>query len=182
MNGVDDRVIRRIAKVLALAEQGVDGEKAAAEAMLATLLRKYGLTLEDIGKKEERRQWVELTFSGDYELTLLTQIIRKVTQQTDLPYKKLPRTRGKHWFELTPAEHVEIEFMFGVMKTRLHQEFDKMLLAFIHKNQLYGPSKEREGADDDEPLDAAQMMRIKQIAAIMQTMDSVQLRKAISAD
>lgn len=181
MGDVDDRVMRRIAKVLALAEQGVDGEKAAAEAMLATLLRKYGLTLEDIGKKEERRQWVELTFSSDYELTLLAQIIRKVTQQTDLPYKKLPRTRGKHWFELTPAEHIEIEFMFGVMKTRLHQEFDKMLSAFIHKNQLYGPRKETGAAEEDTPLDAAQMARIKQISAIMMTMDSVQLHKAIGA-
>lgn len=43
---VEKKVIRRILKVAALAERGMGGEKTMAQKILAQLLKKYGLTLD----------------------------------------------------------------------------------------------------------------------------------------
>lgn len=178
----NDKLMRRIAKILALAERGEAGEKDTAQAMLANILKKHGLTLDDIEDKPARK-WVEVTFSGAHEKKLMFQIVRKVTQATGaLSYKFLKKTRSRVYVELSPAEHVEVEFMFEVMKKALADEFDKVLTAFIHTNQLYGPSAKSDDDDDDEDepeLTHEQRARQRQIAHMAMGMSKVDVRKAI---
>lgn len=53
-----DSIIEKARKVLALVEQGVEGEAQAAKFALEALLKKHGLTIEDLkNEKRERREF-----------------------------------------------------------------------------------------------------------------------------
>ena len=63
-------------KLLALSKQGVGGEKINAEALLNKLLKKHGLTIEDIDDEEEIKQW-DVHFNTDFERKLIYQVISR---------------------------------------------------------------------------------------------------------
>lgn len=180
MNQVSEALMRRIGKIKALAERGIDGEQATAQVMLENILTRHNLTLSDIEDTAPARNWVEVSFSGKHERSLMGQVIRKVRQHAgDLPIKQRKRVRSSYYVELSPAEHVEVEFLFELMRKALAEEFDKVTTAFIHRNRLYGPSVEQ---DDDEPMPEQtpeQRARLRQIAAMADFMNPVTIRKAI---
>jgi hypothetical protein len=179
LGGVTDALMRRILKIKALAERGVDGEQDTAQAMLANILARHNLTLDDIEHKPAR-EWVEVSFVGEQEHLLMDQTIRKVTQQRDFRIKRLKKTRSRYWVELSPAEHVEVEFVFALMKAAWAKEQDKLMTAFLSANKLYGPSRERADDDDDEPeISNERRAELRQIAAMSMAMNPVNVRKAI---
>lgn len=49
-----DSIIEKARKVLALVEQGVEGEAQAAKFALEALLKKHGLTIEDLKNEKTR--------------------------------------------------------------------------------------------------------------------------------
>lgn len=98
MDSMSEGTLRRIGKLLALADRGVDGERATAETMLANLLAKYGVSLEDI-TAQTRRTWTELEFDGQYEHTLLLQVVRKVTGKRDFTLRSCLDYPNKVWIE-----------------------------------------------------------------------------------
>lgn len=184
MSAVSEALMRRIGKIKALAERGVDGEQAAAQAMLENILARHNLTLADIEDAAPVRNWVEVSFVGKHERSLMSQVIRKVKQHAgDLPIKQRKRARSSFYVELSPAEHVEVEFVFEVMRRALADEFDKVLIAFIHANKLFGPARKRDDDEDDEPdtRTPEERMRQRQIAQMAMGMSPVNVRKAIEA-
>lgn len=183
MSAVSEALMRRIGKIKALAERGIDGEQAAAKAMLENVLARHNLTMADIEDAAPARSWVEVRFNGEHERTLMGQVIRKVRQHAgDLFIKRAKGTRSRYYVELSVAEHVEVEFVFELMRNALADEFDKVLHAFIHRNQLYGPKQERDDDDEDKPdtRTPEERMRHRQIANMAMMMDKVNVRKAIS--
>lgn len=183
MSAPDDKLMRRISKILALAERGEAGEKETAQAMLANILARHKLTLDDIAAKPARK-WAEVTFSGKHEKLLMCQIIRKVTQQRDFYVKRPPKARGRFFVELSPAEQVEVEFMFEVMKRALLAEMDKVVEAFICANSLFGPRAEKnEDDEDDEPeITPERRAYLRQVAAMAMGMNRVDVRRAITQE
>lgn len=184
MSSVSDALLRRIGKIKALAERGVGGEKDTAQAMLDTILARHGLTLDDIESKPARK-WVEVSFSGEHERLLMLQIIRKVTQQGDLMIKRRPRARSRLYVELSPVEQVEVEFMFEVMKAALAKEMEKMTMAFIHANNLFGPRAERDDDEDDsdeQEITPERRAELRQIAAMAMAINPVSVRRGIGND
>lgn len=181
MSAVSEALMRRIGKILALAERGVDGEKAAAESMLATILKRHGLTIDDIAAKPAR-QWVEVQFVGEHERLLMYQIIRKVTQQNDLPVKRIKKTRSRAYVQLSPAEQIEVEFMFEVMRAAFAKEVGNLMTAFIHRNQLFGPSRDQDEGDDEPetPITPERRAELRRIAAMMEVMSPVNVRRALA--
>jgi hypothetical protein len=184
MSVVSEALMRRIGKIKALAERGVDGERATAQAMLESILARHNLTLADIEDASPVRKWVEVSFVGKHERGLMSQVIRKVRKHSgDLPIRHRKRARSSFYVELSPAEHVEVEFVFELMRKALADEFDKVLTAFIHSNRLYGPARELDDEDDDKPdtLTPEERMRMRQIANMAMMMSPVDVRKAITA-
>jgi hypothetical protein len=171
---MDERLRRRLHKIVQLAKRGVGGERLAAESMLATLLRKYNLTLDDLSLTA-KRDWVEFAFEDQYELVLLEQVIRRVTQQNEFDRCHLPQEAGKSWYELTPSEHAEVEGMFAVLKANLRDQFERTLAAFIQKNNLYGPM----ATPDDVEVTSDERTRQEQIAMIARDLTPVAILKAI---
>lgn len=179
MSAISEALMRRIGKIKALAERGVDGEQAAAQAMLENILARHNLTLADIEDEKPARNWVEVEFSGKHERALMGQVIRKVRQHAgDLQIKQRKGARSRFFVELSPAEHVEVEFVFELMRKALADEFEKTLHAFIHRNRLYGPSADCDD-EDRKQKSPEEMARLRQIAAMSEAMNPVNVNKAI---
>lgn len=182
MSAVSEALMRRIGKIKALAERGIDGEQVAAQSMLEKILTRHNLTMAEIEDEKPIRNWVEVEFSGRHERTLMTQVICKVGQlTTGLTIRQKKGTRSRFYVQLSPAEHVEVEFVFELMRKALAEEMEKVLSAFIFRNNLYGPSPVR---DDDKPRPeqtTEERARLRQIAAMSEFMSPVNVRKAITA-
>jgi len=182
MTAVSEALMRRIGKIKTLAERGVDGEQAAAQSMLENILARHSLRMADIEAPARARKWVEVSFSGKHERSLMTHVILKVRQEPgSLQIKQRKRARSSYYVELSTVEHVEVEFVFELMRKALAEEMDKVLSAFIFRNRLYGPS---EVQDDNKPRPEQtpeERARLRQIAAISGFMNPVNVRKAITA-
>jgi hypothetical protein len=182
MSELTDAIMRRLVTIRKLAESGDRGEQATAQSMLANILARHNLTLDDIDAVKPVRTWVELSFVGEYEKVLLKQIIFKVRQQGEFNVRRAPRTRSRIEVELSAKEHVEVEFMFGMMKAAFAKEVDNLMHAFLHTNQLFGPRSETRDDKDDEPeLSPERRSEILRIAQMSMLMSPVKVNKAIPA-
>lgn len=181
MSAVSEALLRRIGKIKALAERGIDGEQLAAQAMLANILARHSLTLADIEDEKPARRWVEVQFMGKHERTLMTQVICKVARVSGgVTIRQRKGTRSRYYVELSAAEHVEVEFVFELMRKALADEFEKALTAFIHRNNLFGPARDEDDAPPPQRT-PEELARLRQIAAMAEAMNPVNVRKAITA-
>jgi hypothetical protein len=181
VSAISEALMRRIGKIKALAERGVDGEQAAAQSMLENILARHNLTMADIEDEKPVRHWVEVEFVGKHERTLMTQVICKIAGVSGgVPIRQRKGTRSRFYVELSAAEHVEVEFVFELMRTALADEFDKTLIAFIHRNRLFGPVRDKDDAPEPE-ITPEERARLRQIAAMAEAMNPVNVRKAITA-
>jgi hypothetical protein len=178
---LNEALMRRIGKIKALAERGIDGEQAAAQSILENILTRHNLTMAEIEDEKPVRNWVEVGFSGRHERTLMTQVICKVGQfSTGLTIRQKKGTRSRFFVQLSPAEHVEVEFVFELMRTALAEEMEKMLSAFIFRNNLYGPSPVKDDDKQKSEQTPEERTRLRQIAAMSEFMNPVNVRKAIT--
>lgn len=105
-------------KVRALAEHGVGGEAENAEKLLARMMKKYGISEEELD--EETRVRHDFTYHGGEEKKILRQVVYKVTggYAYELVYTASGRkVRTQLGADCTPAE----EDAFAA----LSQEFER---------------------------------------------------------
>jgi hypothetical protein len=177
MSELSKSVRRRLQKIAQLAERGVGGEKAAAQAMLDRQLRKHGITLADLDVFI-KREWTEISTSSDYDLQLLEQVIHKVTQQNDFDRYRNPEMPFTCWYELTQAEHEEVKYLFQIMRVHLHAQFEKTLAAFIQANSLFA-SDIHEGGQVDRELTPEEHARHCEISSIVKTLSPVEIFRGL---
>lgn len=167
----------RLKKVYALALAGVDGEQAAAKAILEKLLKKYDLDFSDLD--EDIVNGYVLEYHGEEQEQLLIQCIYKVTNKP-LAYNKLQyvesgrtcRTKLKAY--CTEAQKVEILFLFDFYKKLWEKERAALLVAFIQKHSLFGNASKGGGQKrytDDE---------LKKIFALMDGLSDDQPLKQLT--
>lgn len=148
-------------KLKALAEKGVGGEKVNAQRKLAALMKKYGITEEDLSA--EQQICCEFKYRTETELVLLKQTIYKVTNEISFygftytaTGRKVARVLG---CKCTRAQQLEIEFLFDFYKRTYKKDVDLFLRAFIQKHQIFGVLKDgQKGADIDEETLRKMMM------------------------
>lgn len=153
----------RLKKLYALALRGVGGEKEQAEAILKRLIKKYGVSLDDLD--EEIIKEYEIKYSGEAERKLLNQIVYKVTNETghtfNFYYTQSGRTcRAVLGVSCTEAQKMEIEFLFNFYKQLYKKELEVFLRAFIHKHQLFGELKEGEKGTQLSPEEELRLFSI----------------------
>lgn len=137
----------RLKKLYALALRGVGGEKEQAEAILKKLIKKYGVSMEEID--EDVIKEFKINYSGAAERKILMQIVYKVTNETGRTYGFVYKKSGRDCRTIlgvscTEAQKIEIEFLFDFYKKLYKKELEALLLAFIHKHELFGRLKEGE--------------------------------------
>lgn len=136
--------VERMKKLYALALRGVGGEKEQAAAILEKLVKKYGVSMEDLDEEIVREH--EFSFHGDTEERLLRQIAYKVTNERNtflnLRYTQSGRAcRTRCRVKCTDAQKIEIEFLFDFYKKLWERELEIMFKAYIHKHSLFGDLK-----------------------------------------
>jgi len=148
---VDNKKLEILAKVKALAEQGFDGEKDSAAEILDRLMKKYGITAEELDA--ESTADFQFEFHSKAEERLLLQIIYMVTNSPVTFEYKNNRTNRKcrtlMGANCTSAQRIEIEFLFDFYSELFKREQKALLSAFIQKHRLFGDGSY--WSDDEEP-------------------------------
>jgi hypothetical protein len=141
-------LLEKLKKVKALAERGERGEIDAAEATLARLMEKYGISEEELGEEERRRY--DFFYHGKEQKKLLRQIVYKVTNgghTYELVYTYSGRPcKTRLAADCTAAEKVEIEYLFRFYTDLYEREREAFLAAFIQKHELF-PDTPPEGVE-----------------------------------
>lgn len=162
-------------KIKALAERGVGGEADNAEALLARLMDKYGVSDEEL--EEMHRTRSDFEFHGQEQKKILRQIIYRVTSgyAYELRYTNSGRkVKTQLGAECTPAEKVEIEYLFDFYKRLWEREKTAFLEAFIQKHKLFAIR------DGEEPEELSREEALKMMALMLGMSDESPL-KAIEA-
>lgn len=161
-------IIETLKKILALREQGVDGEAAAAEALLQRMCNKYGISVDEL---LERDKTVQVCFKGvsdPHIRRLLFGCYYKVTNKSSLSYYKYGRAII---IELSPAEAIDLQELFSVMKKAFLKERKKqmsdLLDAFRLSNGLF--SQGDGDSQSEQSLSPDELERLRRIAHLSMT-------------
>lgn len=161
----------KLKKLLALAREGVGGEKDNAQERLESLMRKHGITLDQLDGEERKLEWFRLS-AGDYGKRLFYQTLRKVCGECPDTYKSTYK-RGQLGADVTVAEKVEIELRYPAYAAALQKEMDVCFSAFIHVNNIFpddGPSP--------DPGDI-NLAEIERLIMAMKGMKPVEIHRAL---
>lgn len=174
----DEKLMRRLEKILALAERGVGGEKETATRMLQKLLDKHGMTYEDIGvdlQKDEHLKYGREPFSK----LLMIQVALSVCGESRGIYTSKGLRCGII-VKLSPHEKIEIELKFNLYKASLKEQLELTFSAFIHKHNLFDCEASDDEDHEEEPeLSPEESAKIKRMAAMMMVMPFVDINPAL---
>jgi hypothetical protein len=148
------RIKSKLQKLLALARQGVGGEKDNAQSVLNKLLAKHGLTIEDLDDAGEPRTTRWFKFKGEQEGVLLTHCVLATLGGT-WDKSSWRRGRGERGYDLTNAEFAQVDLLFSIHRRALAEVIAKQLksvmLAYLSTNHLYSQDDDSDGAADVLP-------------------------------
>lgn len=177
MSNIDASVLRRFEKVLALAKDGVAGERVAAQSQIEKMLAKYGIDL-DIFCKAGAPERYEVRYSGVLERRLLVQIAGTVLNTNDPEVYKPRKGNTILVFVMTPAQHAEVVVTFGAMKAALKKEMKRAFSAFLHVNMLF-PQVQLDESPSGVPLTPEQRADNYRTRMMAQAMSRTQVHRAL---
>lgn len=148
----DKAILLKIKKVKALAEQGVSGEKEAAQQLLERLCARYGITLEELNEGEARRVYHFHIRTSVYKLFL--QVFTHLYGVGDRFRNEVKVYQAKNGRDiqvsLTPTEYIEFNIFFEWHRQNYLKERRRMREIFysgyLEKHKLY-PCKTDEDFD-----------------------------------
>lgn len=171
-----ERVVERIRKIWALAQQGEAGEQENALRILEKILSDNGISLEDV-LQDEVEQEFRVILKNDFDRELLVQTYCKVTSQASLSCF----TKGKSlYFFATKAHGVETISLFSLYKDALQENLSLVFKAFIHKNRIF--NTQRSDDDDQSPLPELtrkEREELLKVQGMMSFVDHVKVHKMI---
>lgn len=147
----------KLLKIQELAKNGRDGEREAAQRVLARWLDQLELTEADID--------IELTdeysfcYKTEMESRLLRQIYGAVVGSETMMYWRVKGKR-KLIFEVTESQADEIRSLFAIYKKPLEKELDKCYKAFLFLNDLTVKTKEPAKLSPEQKDELAQLARM----------------------
>jgi len=131
---LNQKLEKRIYKLMALAKGGVGGEKTNAQSALNKTLEKYDLDLSDFLAGEKTVEYCK-NVRNKYDKSLLVQIIRKICgSKVDIFYCSRTRSISVDCLE---SQVFEISLAYDIYKPLLHDELKLTYDAFIQTNCLY---------------------------------------------
>ena len=139
-----EEIKRRLGKLKALEDRGVDGERANAEQMLSDLMYKYGISPDFINEVSKDR--FTIRFKVIWERKLFFQLMRLCVGNNDdwglyAHYK--PRSRNldhkAYEIECTQAQWIESLAKFEVLRRDYIRQLKNFYRAFLMRNDLLLP-------------------------------------------
>jgi len=162
-------------KVRELAEKGIDGERDAAQKALERILKKSGLTIEDIEGEEKNRCY--FSYRTANEENLLHQVIGSVTKESSYTVPANGNTK-RVGYMMTVAERVEAELKYEIYRKLLKEEYEIFYHAFVQKNRIYHPEGTTTDISEMTPEEKAKLRRIAEMA---DSIKKAQIHKQLTA-
>lgn len=164
-----------IQKLKALSERGIAGEKENATKLLEKLMKKYGITEEEI--KSQTTKVVNVELRTDAEKRICSQILYAYFDRAPL-YRRFG-TKISFWTKLTKAEEIEFKYMLSLYLNSFYEEENLFIQAFIYKNDIF-PKENKSNTPRAKPT-AKEIEQSIKIHAIMGGIEKAQIRKALKA-
>jgi hypothetical protein len=163
-----DEALDRIRKVYELANKGECGERESAKARLDELMKKYGITLEELDSEKEIAQFYHLHGNRNHEIFAQVAATRGCTRFVFIgPHdntknsKKLKdltngtRPRGANVvFVCSPLKFIEITTAYEVYQRSFDEHYEAFFYAFLAENDLFFgvASKDRVVTPEEEKM------------------------------
>lgn len=177
----DERTKQRLIKILNLAKRGVGGEKENAQRMLDALLKKHGMTINEL-LDEDIKSIVWFRYKNKTEKILFAHCCLKVIDGWDRSRWSSKVRKNQYGVQVTKAQEIELGLMFAAHRKAFSKELDKqvdrILAAYVHSNNLFSntPSEEAESGTSEISMD-----ELEAIIALARTMKPTPVHKAIEA-
>lgn len=147
MESVRQKLIEKMLKIKALAEEGKAGEKEAAKKKLILLMDRYGLTDDDLNEKE--LYFWKYKRTDTLSKSLLHQVIYSVMGNVNLKCHERTPDIGCY---CTKSEAVEIEAKYNFYYEALKKDLDIFYRAFIMTNNIYPSDDKVPPKEDHKPI------------------------------
>ncbi len=121
-------------KIKILAERGEGGERESAQKFLSKLLKKYGLSEQDLNEEIVKCEWFR--YKNDLQCRLLKQIIWMVTGDAGM-YTMKNKKNKVIGADCTSYQRIEIEVNYEFFKKAMEEEINTFYRAFCNKNELF---------------------------------------------
>jgi len=167
--------IERLKKIREHAENGIGEEKKVAQKLLDSLLKKKGLSVEDLDKPE--KFYFIFEYRDELEKDLLWQIIGMVTDCSRPEAYKPKNRRNARAFMLTETEHLEIDWLYSQYLTAFREEQKILFRAFIMKNRIFALSGNVRNFDS---LTEEEREKLKRATYMASAVETVNIRKQIN--
>jgi len=165
-----ERLLEKLGKVKALADRGEGGEKESAERTLAALMKRYGVTEEELEDTRATIHWIR--YKTDWERRLLGQLAYMhlgTGHSFGCVGRYTKRPRKEVGIECTPAQYIEIEADFAFYS------------AFLRKNALFPPPELAAEPTEAEKEEWKDVERARKIHSMMGGLDRHTRHKALEA-
>ena len=160
-------------KLKSLSERGIAGEKENATILLKKLMKKYGITEEEL--KENEVTTVYIKIKNGIEERLASQLLYAFFNNA--PLYKPHRNKINYYTELTPAQAIEFKYMFSIYLEDFYRQELIFYRAFINKNKIF--PKDSEAKDINEiSLEEKKEYLLSQM--MLQGIERTQIRKALN--
>jgi hypothetical protein len=178
-----DSIIEKARKVLALVEQGVEGEAQAAKFALEALLKKHGLTIEDL--KNEKRERREFSIKSRNEILIFNHCILNMFGHSSAVWGRTYTYKRDYrhvYAEMTDIEYLDFKPFFEFHIKQFRKELKKMIeatkSAYINRQNLFDPNSSQK--EDDRKTSNIDMQELYRIIQIMDSMESASYHKILS--
>lgn len=161
---VTDKILKLARKLNALAERGVGGEKESAQTQLERIMKKHGLSYDDINGTEIISQVFTV---GKYR-RLFIQVV--VSVSSDIKIFGHKGTKTKIILDCTAEEMIEVQSKFEFYKKAYQREFkdyeSTFFEAFVQKNQLYSNAE-----PEEKELTPEDLKRLKKVLSLAEELE-----------
>jgi hypothetical protein len=162
----------KLRKLLALAQQGIGGEKENAQSRLESLMKKHGVTIDEIGEESREMQWFKPE-RGTFEKRLMLQVLAAVCGNVST--WRCAGKRGQIGVKVTKSEQLEINLRYDAYVVAMKKEMAICYSAFVQTNKIFHADAPH--ADESE----VDMVELTRIALAMMGMSRVPIRRTLSA-
>lgn len=153
-----ESVLEKLRKIKELAERGVGGEAENARASLQRLLRKFGISIEELSGETVKRY--QFSLATTIEKRLFVQVVLNLLQSCDtkiFDVKVNGKITKKLAVNLTPAQYADVCLAFEYYKRAFRKEGERLFVAFIHKHDLFPPRSDEQTATPMSRSEAAKL-------------------------
>lgn len=146
-------------KLKNLSEKGVDGEAVNAYEALTKLLKKHGITLEELEGDKVSRVW----FKYHKHRRLFIQIAGMVMDGVPSIWERKDK-RYQYAIDCTVAQEIEIREAFSFYAARYEQDLELFYSAFVQRNNIFPASGGVQMIGEMSPEEQERMRQMMMLA------------------